>query len=101
MLRAVLGSARCRKYSSVTSNPANLTITPAAVDIAMYAGVAIDGVIGNTYGIQSSTDLNDANSWRGLTNITLKTQTFLWYDSQPAIQPRRYFRVVLGPISIP
>lgn len=84
-----------------TSVPANLTINPAGVAVALYAGVTIDGVVGLTYGIQSSSDLSDTNSWFGRTNVTLSGPTQLWYDSQPASQAQRFYRVVPGPIPIP
>ena len=88
-------------YGSITSNPAILTVNPAGVSIALYSGVTIDGVEGFTYGIQSTTDLSDTNSWQGTTNITLTSATQLWLDTQPASQAHRYYRVVPGPISIP
>jgi hypothetical protein len=87
--------------NTVTSQTATLTVNPAGVAIALYAGVTIDGVVGQTYGIQSTLDLSNTNSWVGRTNITLTTSTFLWYDSQPATQPQTYYRVVPGPISVP
>ena len=74
------------------------------VSIALYAGfpgLTIDGVVGQTYGVQSTLDLSNTNSWVGRTNITLTTPTYLWYDSQPATQPQTYYRVLPGPISIP
>ncbi|MCX6923530.1 MAG: LamG domain-containing protein [Verrucomicrobia bacterium] len=85
----------------VTSAPANLTVNPAGVSIAVYPGLTIDGVVGQIYGIQSTTDLNNTNSWSGVTNLTLALPVELWYDSQPVTQPTRYYRVVAGPISIP
>jgi hypothetical protein len=88
-------------YGSVTSNPAILTMNPAGVSFALYGGVTIDGVVGFTYGVQYTTDLSNTNSWLGLANVVLSVPTQLWYDSQPATQPRRYYRVVPGPISIP
>jgi hypothetical protein len=63
--------------------------------------VAFDGAVGQTYGIQSTTDLNSTNSWVGQTNITLTIPTYLWYESQPASTPQRYCGVVPGPIPIP
>jgi hypothetical protein len=87
--------------NTVISQPATLTANPAGVAIALYAGVTIDGVVGQTYGIQSTTDLGNTNSWAGQTNLTLTVPTQLWYDTQPAAQAQRYYRVVPGPISIP
>jgi hypothetical protein len=86
---------------SITSSNAYLTVNPAGVSVALYAGVTIDGVVGLTYGIQSNTDLSNTNGWRGVANVTLATPSELWFDVQPANQPYRYYRVVPGPISIP
>ena len=88
-------------YGSTTSSNAYLTMNPAGVSLALYSGITIDGVVGLTYGIQYSTDLSNTNGWRGMANVTLSTPTELWFDVQPANQPRRYYRVVPGPISIP
>jgi hypothetical protein len=87
--------------TNLLSQPATLTVNPAGVSIALYAGVTIEGVVGQTYGIQSTLDLSNTNSWVGRTNITLTTPTYLWHDSQPATQPQTYYRVLPGPISIP
>ena len=81
--------------------PASTRKPIAGVGIALHAGVTIDGVAGKTYGIQYSTDLSNANGWRGMANVTLSIPTGLWFGVQPASQPQRYYRVVPGPISIP
>ena len=86
---------------SITSNPGILTMNPAGVTIALYAGVTIEGAVGLTYGVQSTADLGVTNSWRGVANVTLGVPTQLWFDLQPASGPRRYYRVVPGPITIP
>jgi hypothetical protein len=88
-------------YGSVTSNPAILTVNPAGVSLALYAGVTIEGVVGFTYGIQYTTNLSSPDSWRGIANVTLSLPTQLWLDTQPATHPVRYYRVVPGPISVP
>jgi uncharacterized protein Usg len=66
-----------------------------------YPGVTFAGSVGQTYGVQSTTNLGDSNSWQGLTNLTLAVPTNLWYDPQPATQPGCFYRIVPGPISIP
>jgi hypothetical protein len=88
-------------FGSVTNAPAQVVVNPSGVSIAIYTGITIDGVVGLTYGIQSSTDLSNTNGWRGMVNVTLSTPTELWFDVQPANQPQRYYRVVPGPISVP
>jgi hypothetical protein len=86
---------------STTSKDALLTVNPAGVSLALYTGITIDGVVGLTYGIQYNTDLSNTNGWLGIVNVTLSVPTELWFDVQPANQPRRYYRVVPGPILIP
>ncbi|MEI6078375.1 MAG: LamG-like jellyroll fold domain-containing protein [Verrucomicrobiota bacterium] len=87
--------------NAITSNPGNLTVAVAGVNVGLYAGVVINGIVGQTYGIQSLTNFG-SSSWIGRTNITLATPTFLWQDTQPTTaQPNNYYRVVQGPISIP
>lgn len=88
--------------NSVTSQtPAKLTVNPAGVSIATYAGLTIDGVVGQTYGVQVSTDLT-AGNWTGAANVTLTQPIQIWYDAQSTAQQiKRFYRVVAGPISIP
>ena len=94
-------------FGTVYSQPATLTVNPSGVALSLYPGITIDGVIGQTYGVQSTTNLS--GSWIGITNITLTTTPQLWYDSQIALgcdcesvgSPRRFYRVVPGPITIP
>ena len=87
--------------TNLLSQPATLTVNPAGVSIALYAGVTIEGVVGQTYGVQSTLDLSNTNSWVGRANVTLTNATQVWYDSQPATLPQTSYRVVPGPISIP
>jgi len=86
--------------STISSN-AYLTVNPAGVSLALYAGITIDGVVGLTYGIQYSTNLSNTTGWRGMANVTLSVTPQLWFDLQPVTQPQRYYRVVPGPITIP
>jgi hypothetical protein len=86
---------------AVTTYPGLLSVSPAEMVFSLYGGIQMNGVVGQTYGVQSTLDLSNTNSWVGRTNITLTTPTYLWYDSQPATQPQTYYRVVPGPISIP
>jgi len=74
---------------------------PTIISIAMYAGVTFSGAVGQTYGVQYTSDLSNTNGWVGVTNITMTASTCLWYDSQSALLAQRFYRVVLGPIPIP
>jgi hypothetical protein len=88
-------------FDSVTNAPVQVVVNPSGVSIALYTGITIDGVVGLTYGIQYSTDLSNTNNWHGMANVTLGVPTELWFDVQPASWPRRYYRVVPGPIPVP
>ncbi len=77
-------------------------VSPPSATIATYAGVTIEGGIGATYGIQATKDLSDSNGWVGVANVTLSQPKQIWYDSQSTTQQqKRFYRVVVGPISIP
>jgi len=77
------------------------TLSWANLSVGRYAGVTIDGVAGQMYGIQYSADLNNPAAWRGLANVTLSAPKQTWFDSQSAAAPLRYYRIVQGPVSIP
>ena len=65
--------------------------------VKMLAGLDIYGTIGMTYRIDYLTDLNDANSWSALTNITLPASPYFWVDVGSASQSRRFYRSVSVP----
>ncbi len=55
-------------------------------------------MIGKTYGIQCTTNVNEINSWTTLTSLTLTNPVELWLDTNvnttlPNL-PRRFYRVV-------
>ena len=73
-------------------------VSPAAVDLGLYAGVTIGGVAGYSYVIQYSTDLTDTNSWMTLTNLTLQHPVELWVDTttNAAATQKRFYRILPG-----
>ena len=77
---------------SVRSRAATLGVSAAGTSIQLYAGVTIEGIVGKTYTIQYTTNLNQP-TWVTLTTITLTQPVQLWYDSEPAIRSARYYRV--------
>jgi hypothetical protein len=88
-------------YGSTSSASANLTIFAATLSFAPYPGLAIDGVAGQTYGIQTTTDLGNPTGWVGLTNLTLATPLYIWCDPRALGKTNCYYRAVAGAISIP
>jgi hypothetical protein len=86
---------------SVTNTPEQVVVNTAGVSFGgLYPSVLIQGVVGNSYIIQSTADLSNTNSWVTLTNLTLTQPVQLWVDtntdaSQPG-NPQRFYQVLPG-----
>ncbi len=85
-----------------TSGPALLEVDPtiaaSELAVAMYAGVTINGTKGKTYSIQCVDDLSGAwFDWVALTNLTLPTSPFLFFDTSSPYSPTRFYRTVQLP----
>jgi hypothetical protein len=85
-------------FGSVTSNPAHLLLNAAGLSLGLFPGITIDGVVGNSYGIEYTTSLTHTSSWINLTNLTLTTPVQTWIDDSPdamgGTAPKRNYRVV-------
>jgi hypothetical protein len=68
----------------------------ADLDLHMYAGLNITGSIGATYQVQYSPILGTTN-WQPLAAVTLSTSPCLFFDTNSASAPRRFYRAVLMP----
>ncbi len=76
----------------------NPVIGPSELAVAMYAGVTISGAEGKTYSIQCVDDLSgDWFDWVTLTNLTLPTSPFLFFDTSSQYSPSRFYRTVQLP----
>jgi len=86
---------------SVTSNPALLILNAAGISMGLYPGITIAGVVGNTYGIQYTTNLLQSTAWITATNLTLTDPVQLWVDTNPdamvGTAPHRTYRIVAVP----
>lgn len=82
------------QYGVVTNTPAALVVNPANVSLGLYAGVIIDGTVGYTYGIEYTTNLQNA-TWQSLTNVTLMQPVEIWVDTSVNVPtaPKRFYRV--------
>lgn len=82
------------QYGVVTNTPAVLVVNPANVSLGLYAGVIIDGTTGYTYGIEYTTNLQNA-VWQSVTNITLTQPVQIWVDTSVNVPnaPKRFYRV--------
>jgi hypothetical protein len=88
-------------YAGTMSATVSLVVNPAGVFLGTYPGLTITGAVGNTFGIQSSTNINQTNNWTTITNITLSQPAQMWFDAgdniSDATQPRKFYRVVAIP----
>jgi hypothetical protein len=82
-------------FGRKTSSSALLTVNPAGVALAIYAGLTVDGVPGWTYRIEYTTSLQEPINWTTATNLTLTTSPQVWLDMASATPPKRFYRVTL------
>lgn len=85
-------------YGSVTNTPYEVIVNPADVTVQLNASVVIQGTVGYTYTIQSTTNLSDPNSWMVVTNLALTQPLQYWTDISTDVraQPQKYYRVIPG-----
>jgi hypothetical protein len=70
---------------------------PSTVDLALYAGIRVEGTVGRTYRIEYATDLDHAD-WMVVTNLVLPASPFTVFDPTPASAPKRYYRALEVPL---
>ena len=66
---------------------------PVTAEIKLYAGIKVTGVVGRTYRIEFSPDLNQS-TWQMLTSFSLPASPHIYYDATSPDQPKRFYRVV-------
>jgi len=71
----------------LTSDGANLT----TVDIRLFAGLIINGVVSTNYTIQSTPGL-PATDWVTLTNFVLPSSPYIYIDYSSVTNPAQYYR---------
>ena len=86
---------------SVTNAAYQVVVNPANIRLGMFAGVVIDGTVGNAFAIQSCTNLNVTNQWVIETNLTLTQPEQIWFDaaadSTQQLVPKKFYRVMALP----
>ncbi len=83
-------------YGSTNSTQALLVVNPSGVRLGIHPFLSITGTVGKAFGIQSTTEISQTNSWTTLTNFTLTSPVQEWIDQtvDVTISPRRFYRVV-------
>ena len=79
---------------SVTVSPVTMPALSSRGFINGVFGMAVGGVVGPDYTIQTSTNLLN---WANQFTTTPLTLPFLWSDTNSANQPQSFYRVLLGP----
>jgi hypothetical protein len=83
------------EFGSVTSTRAQLTFN--FLTLQMYAGLTIDGEIGQTYRIEYLSLLGEQNDWLPLATVTLTNTPYLFIDRQAPLSAQRFYRALLSP----
>jgi hypothetical protein len=90
-------------YSVIVSNSTGAVTSSVALllfnflTLKMYAGLTIDGEIGETYQIQFVPALGNQTEWQVLTNVTLTNVPYLFIDLESPGVPRRFYRALPPP----
>jgi sugar lactone lactonase YvrE len=82
-----------QRIRSITNNPVAQPVLPANLQLNTYPGLQIIGMVGRTYQIQTSPDLN---SWATKATILLNSSPYLWIDQNP-LSGNKFYRALLLP----
>src|SRR5258705_10236337 len=66
--------------------------TPPGLNLQLYAGLSITGVVGTVYSVEYVTDLAQTNSWRCLEYLQLLASPYLWADKSAPARGQRFYR---------
>jgi streptogramin lyase len=88
-----IADANNERVRQISFNPQPQLVTPANLGIGTYAGVTINGLVGRTYQIQSSPDLN---TWTTRATLLLTSSPYLWIDPNP-VAGNKFYRALLMP----
>ena len=99
-----LQAAQAGLYSASVSNafgmavsaPARLLVSDACVDLSLYAGLSITGIVGRTYTVECATNLA-ATNWTILTTNIFTQPRWLFIDTNNPVDARKFVRVRLQP----
>lgn len=88
------------EFGSVTNTAEQVVVNQATVSLHIFPNVEIQGAIGASYIIQSTTNLANTNSWVTQATLILSQPMQYWDDtntdvSQPG-NPQKYYRILPG-----
>ena len=82
-----------QRIRSITQNPTAQIVTGANLGIRTFTGVTITGIVGRTYQIQASPDLN---TWSTIATVLLNRSPYLWIAQNP-MNGNKFYRALLLP----
>jgi sugar lactone lactonase YvrE len=82
-----------QRIRSITNNPQPQTVSGANLGIGTFAGITITGLVGRTYQIQTSPDMN---AWTTRATLLLTSSPYLWIDQNP-VSGNKFYRALLLP----
>ena len=86
------------EYDVVITNPAGSITSDKAIlrvqfaDLRFYAGLTLRGNVGDTFKIEYRDEIETGDEWRFITDITLTSQQWIWFDPESADNPNRFYR---------
>ena len=81
------------RIRAIAINPQVEVVSPANLQLNTYPGLQITGMVGHTYQIQSSPDMN---TWNPVAKVLLNSNPYLWIDSSP-VSGNKFYRAVMLP----
>ena len=81
------------RIRNLTFNPAPQPVSGANLDLSIYPGLQITGVVGRSYRIESSLDMTN---WNTGTTILLTSSPYLWIDPN-SLGQKKFYRAFLLP----
>jgi hypothetical protein len=83
-------------FGTARNTPEQVIVNPADVSLGLYPGVTLNGTVGYSYIIQSTTDLSNTNSSVMMTNVVLVQPVQLWVDTNLDASLPTHTPVLLG-----
>jgi hypothetical protein len=88
-----VADANDHRIRQITFNATPQPVDGADLSLTMFPGLKINGIVGRTYRIESSTDLS---YWKPEDSVLLTSNPFLWIDQMGAAQ-KKFYRAFLLP----
>ena len=82
-----------QRIRQITFDAPTQFVSGASLSIGTYSGLNINGIVGRTYQIQSSPNMN---TWTTTATVILNASPYLWIDQNP-VSGNKFYRALLLP----